>query len=202
MPGKKKYGMGRKGSSIVELTLPSFELDDEGEPTTKHNVCRVRKPDPQALIAAGVLDEFDSLTRLTNLKIEEIAQGGDASPEGRLAAEASAARTIASSKDDLVAGMDLIDKIVEYIVVEPKVLRPVQRDQYGVPIARDGKPVPLKPDERDPDQLYTDDVELEDRMFILSYAVDGGKDLESFRGGSQAILAAMEDGAGLQSATQ
>lgn len=187
MPGQPKYGMGRKGSVTTDLTLPS--MNDDGE----HNVCKVRRADPQALIAAGILDDFDSLTRLVQLKINEIE--GDGAPK-RSDAETVAA--IAASKDDLMAGLALVDKIVEYIVVEPRVVRPVARDTLGQPLKvadPNGvlREIPLRPDEREEDVLYTDDVDMEDRMFILSYSMDGGKDLESFRAGTAELVASVVD---------
>lgn len=198
MPGQPKYGMGRRGGTTLDLTLPSYAYDEQGNATTEHNVCKVRRADPQALIAVGILDDFDSLTRLTQLKIDEIEQGDNPAKPS----EAEQVKALAASKDDLLAGLAMIDKIVEYIVVEPKVVRPVRRDDYGVPLKVtaevDGKPVereiPLLPIERDPEVLYTDDVDLEDRMFILSYAMDGSKDLESFRAGHEALVATVANG--------
>ena len=39
----------------------------------------------------------------------------------------------------------------------------------------------LSPGLRDPDVLYVDEVDIEDRMFILNFALGGTRNLERFR---------------------
>ena len=60
--------------------------------------------------------------------------------------------------------MDLYDNVVLTCVVEPNV-----------------SPVPGPDEERDPDVLYIDDVDYEDRLFIFQWAMGGSADLEQFR---------------------
>lgn len=187
MPGTSKYSLGKRGggSKPVEIQLPSYVMDEHGQPTGEHNVALVRVPDPMALIGMGILDSVDSLTRLVGLKIDEIEASGKPS------SQAATIKKLSESKDDLMAGVDLIDKVVEWMVVEPKCIRPVVRDEAGQPVKVDGKEVRLADEARDPDQLYTDEVDLEDRMFILNYAVGGSRDLDSFREGTQAVMDAV-----------
>lgn len=182
----KKYSMGKK-SQTVELTLPS--VDDGGE----HNVCRVRVPDPQALIRLGILDRYDSLSRLVGLKIEELEQKGKAPKQ----ASAEQVQALAANMGDILAGVELIDRIVEYMVIEPKVLRPVLRDEFGKPKLVGHQEVELLPSERDEDQIYTDEVALEDKLFILQFAVGGDQDLDAFRTGTAALMVPVADGEGL-----
>jgi hypothetical protein len=48
--------------------------------------------------------------------------------------------------------------------------------------------------ERDPDVLYVDDVDLEDKMFIFSWCVGGTTDLEQFRKQYEKSMADVPDG--------
>lgn len=185
----KGYSMGRK-SQTVELTLPS--VDDDGD----HNKCRVRVPDPQALIRLGILDRYDSLSRLVGLKIDELEQKGKA-PKALKQASPEQVQALAANMGDILAGVELIDRIVEYMVIEPKVLRPVLRDEFNKPIVFEGKEVELPPSERDEDQMYTDEVALEDKLFILQFAVGGDQDLDAFRAGTAALMVPVADGEGL-----
>ena len=59
----------------------------------------------------------------------------------------------------------IVDSFVCAVCVEPQVL-----------------PVPTDGEERDDDQLYVDELEQEDKMYIFSRAMGGTTDLESFRG--------------------
>lgn len=65
----------------------------------------------------------------------------------------------------------MVDDICVFCVLEPK-LTPA-------PTKADGQKDPTA--ERDPDLLYVDEVDLEDKMFIFQYVVGGTKNVESFR---------------------
>lgn len=181
MPSQKQYGFDKKKNTL-EVTLPSLAEDG-----TTHNVVLVRIPDPTAFIAMGLLDSMDSLSAVVGLKIGEIDASGK--PSAKQAAEI---KKLTEQKDALMAGLDMIDKVVEWMVVSPQVIRPVLRDLKGKPILdKEGKETPLGPDERDDALLYTDDVDLDDRMFLLNFAMGGTRDLETFREGHQKIVDAV-----------
>lgn len=184
MPGTKgKYGIGKKGAKTVELTLPS-----EKSPGV-HNVALVRVPDPAAFISLGILDQMDKLTGLVSMKITEIEAAG----RPRSAAQAAAVQDLAGKTDELLAGLRMIDIVVEYMLVEPRVLRPVQRTSHGKPALDEaGNEIPLAVHERDPEMTYTDEIDLQDKMFLLSYSTSGSTDLESFRAGTEGVVDSLE----------
>lgn len=74
----------------------------------------------------------------------------------------------------------LADAVTVATVVEPRVL-----------------PVPPKGEDRDPDLLYVDQVDLEDKLFILNYAVGGTRDLERFREEQEESVELVSSGAGV-----
>ncbi len=151
---KTKYGFGKIKDS-TDLTLPSHE--DPDDPKSPHNVCRVKRPGVQGLIAAGVLDSFDSLTALVQSEHIDRVNGVQ---EKRQAERA----LLMEDKESLVKALEMVDRVVTYVVVEPKLTMP-----------------PKNESERDPDVTYTDEVDLDDRMFILQFVLGGTRDLESFR---------------------
>jgi hypothetical protein len=179
------YSLGRKGAAqtggrgTMELKLPSFKYDEDGNVTAEPNVCLVRVLDPVDMLAGGMLDDFDQLTSLAGLKMEEV--------DGKTRPTAESVQAFAGMTDQMIKGMDLVDRLCELVILEPAVVWPVHRYPAGHPEAGkprkrdDGSWMRLGPDERDEGTLYTDDVDLDDRMFVLQWAVGGVKDPEQFR---------------------
>lgn len=152
-------------SAFVDLEVPSGQL------------CQVRQPGVENLIAAGVLENADTLMGLVNKKVEK-AQGKK--PPAKKAQAGSPAEIFQQDPKQLVSLFSMIDRVVEHMVVQPPIQRPVVR----VPI--EGKPGefderPMMPEERDAEKIYTDSIDLGDRMFIFQYAIGGGDDLDTFR---------------------
>jgi hypothetical protein len=67
-----------------------------------------------------------------------------------------------------------VDHVVCHVVLAPLVL-----------------PIPEAGTERDDDVLYVDEIDMDDKMFIFGYATSGAKDLETFRQGQTANVAAV-----------
>lgn len=161
----KTYGIAKVKPH--ELQLPSIDPE-----TGEHNVCLVRRPGPQGLVKMGLLDSLDSLTGIVASKILEVERGNGVgssrpSPEGM--------KALAENKENLATALDVIDRIIVGVVIKPAVL-----------------PVPTTEEERDEDALYVDEVDLEDKVFIMDYAVGGAGDWASFRERAAANVAAME----------
>jgi hypothetical protein len=173
---KKKYGIGGSGAHgpTVELTLPSY--DENGE----SNVALVRRLGVQGLIKMGILDSMDSLTGLVSNKILEITGEADAEQ----------LKKIAEASPELRKVLDLVDKITLAAVVQPPV-RPVPTEQAPDPERPADAGVPW--DWRNPTALYVDDVDLEDKMFIMNFVVGGSGDLSAFRQATEPALGSVED---------
>jgi hypothetical protein len=176
---KKKYGMGGQGK-VFDLELPS--LDDDGDP----NVCRARRLGVQGLIKLGILDSMDTLTSLVATGITEIS--------GKITA-ADAAK-MAGVADKMDEAMGLIDSIVIAAVVEPRVY-PVPK---GKTDDKTGEVTPAPP--RDPELLYADDVDLDDKMFIMDWTIGGSADYRAFRQSTEDFVGDVADGPGVPDATE
>lgn len=79
--------------------------------------------------------------------------------------------------NDLVS---LFDAVTCYCVIDP-------------PVA----PVPAQESERDPETLYVDEVDFEDKQFIFQWAVGGTRDVEQFRKEQAASVDAVRGGAAM-----
>lgn len=142
-------------SAFVDLTMPSGQ------------VAQVRQPGVEHLISAGILDNADTLMAVVNGKVDK-AQGK------RPQAKKNDKPSLLDDPKKVVEVFGMIDKIVEHMVIQPPVRRPVVK-------LDDGKERPLLPEERDQNAIYTDSISLGDRMFIFQYSVGGGEDLDAFR---------------------
>jgi len=179
---KKKYGMGGQGK-VFDLELPS--LDDDGDP----NVCRARRLGVQGLIKLGILDSMDTLTSLVATGITEIS--------GKITA-ADAAK-MAGVADKMDEAMGLIDSIVIAAVVEPRVY-PIPRPTQVTDAAGNTMLLPAEP--RDPELLYADDVDLDDKMFIMDWTIGGSADYRAFRQSTEDFVGDVADGPGVPDATE
>lgn len=124
-------------------------------------LCRVRRPGVQGLIKANVLESFDQLTSI-------VANETIPKAEGSPVVDAT---TILRDPEKLNEAFVLMDKIVVYVVLEPEVL-----------------PAPASEDERDDDLVYVDEIDIEDKAFIMNFAIGGSRDLERFREGTEEAL--------------
>lgn len=148
-------------------------------PSGNHAV--LRRPGMDKFLSAGYLP--DTLRSV----IQEQISGGS----GRRAQEL----TKDLSLDETAEWMSAMDRIAVQVFVQPA-LRWHKKPSLG----QDGKPlldpqgqplyVELSADERDPEALYTDEVDMEDKQFAFQYAVGGDTDLERFR---EATASAMAD---------
>lgn len=151
---------------LVDLEVPSGQL------------CQVMPPGVEQLIRAGVLENVDTLTSLIDSKHIKRVQGKTPAakrgstddvilPDGsRLDKE-----SLLKDKDNLVKVFGLVDRVVVAMVVQPQVLPVPDDPAHRVSLDELGKH----------GQVYTDQIEMMDKMFIFQYAVGGGTDLEQFR---------------------
>lgn len=70
--------------------------------------------------------------------------------------------------------MDVFDDVLCYCMIQPSVLPPPVID---TPQGQIVAPI----EERNPEQLYSDEVDFQDKVFIFQWAVGGTADLEKFR---------------------
>jgi hypothetical protein len=206
MASNSKYGFGKAKKRFVELALPSVD-----EETGEHHVVLVRRPDPMIMIDEGLLDDFDTLTGIVGLKIKDIE---GKTPAERDAAETAQLKAFAENIAAVQDGLALMDRMVCAVVVEPVCRRPfaIERNPDGSAKLdargrvvylknQDGKEIPILDTEREDEIIYTDEIPVENRTFILNYAVGGTRDLESFREGLDSTVERMADVSPIQQPT-
>lgn len=187
----KKYGLGQRGGKAFEVDLPSGET------------CLMRKIGPDDLIELGVIDDFDSLTGIVQTEHIDRVAGRTAKPD--------IAQTIAgldpSTPEGQKAVLDIIkdkdrwEKLIRFVnmVVSRAVLDPPVYDR------EEAQENPAK-HHAPPDAVAVQDVDLADRMVIMSRALqqvqEGVLAAEPFRQGRQDDVADLPDGEGVRHETE
>lgn len=142
------------------------------------NICKVRRVSIAKLMSADVFP--DELSAVIAGTVETKKSGKQSEPE----------KVSDVKMSDMPKFLDAIDKVAEMVIVEPKVTRPMDEDGNE-----------LDDDDRDPNKLYTDDVDLNDKIFVFQFAVGGGTDLDKFRSELSSGLGGVRDVEDVESST-
>lgn len=149
----------------------------------------------QGVLETGVMGEADSLSAFVGREYVRKVRGAKGRPDGD---EIDAAKLM-KSPDTLKKIVKMVDGLTPHVVVDP-----VVKCHYEVLNAgtKDEDTRMIPKEDREPGVIYTDQIGLEDKMFLFNFAVSAVKDAETFREESQAALGNMADGEDLPNATQ
>lgn len=181
----------RRKAARVQKVSPAASFKKNKNPVVElpgGNVIRVKRPGMTAFLEAGFLPD-----PLADIVRRQIAGGGDAK---KVLAEDMFKKAVSGDISILKTMMRTVDRIAAYCVVEPKVCwheREVQRHEN--PEVVDYEVIPDS--ERDPEVVYTDEMEDEDKMFIFQFAVGGSSDLTRFRDESARVMGDVPTGEGV-----
>lgn len=186
MPGKNrtngpkpasKYTLGSKtsNSGLHDVLLPSGAT------------CQARRPGVQGMIAAGVLDNFDELTALVQSEhiTPKIPKGQSAAAAAKVSAAQTqgAAEALIKDKGKLHTALTLMDRLAAYVIVQP----PVWVD-YQLMDEPDEAWAKREAEAEESGALAIREVDIDDKMFLLNWAVGGSSDLAAFRTGTNELL--------------
>lgn len=121
---------------------------------------RVRTPGMQVFLSQGVIP--NGLLPL----IQEAMKGAELKEE-------SVAEDLMGDPEKLREILDLADAVSLFCFIEPKL--------HKVPLDDEGNPTAIDSPDRDPNLLYVDEVDLNDKLFVFQFAVGGTASLENFR---------------------
>lgn len=169
-PTSAKAWKSSRTGTIMDLELPSG------------NVCRVKRVDMPTLLASGAFP--DSMMAMVTEKVES-ATGGEtrAKPLDNMDAAA-----LMKSPEKLDLLFSSVDKIVPLVVVEPKVLNHRIEENGVIRELSDEERQALE-DEYEEGIVWTDEVDIQDKMHIFQFVVGGSRSVEGFRSGLQSAVA-------------
>lgn len=125
-------------------------------------LCLARRPGLNGLLKAGVLHDIDPLLPLIDEHVARVE--GKIDPERREAELNKELLDIFRNPAQFATIQHMLDRVVCYVVLKPQILH-----------------TPDDPTQRQSDKIYADMVELEDKIFILDWALGGASDVISFR---------------------
>lgn len=177
-PKKAKSNTVKTVSSAADFRKKAKKLVDVELPSG--NVVQLRRVDLPSLLADGVFP--DTLMGIVQEKMSD----AKSKPE---VDDSALVQDMMGDTDKITELFSAFDNIVVRVVAQPPVRNHVDED---------GKTVPE--DDRDENFIYTDEVDLNDKIFIFQFSVGGDADLESFREKSATAVADLEDVSKLQEA--
>jgi hypothetical protein len=122
------------------------------------NVALVRVPGAQAFLTQGLIP--NALLPLVQEVIERAEKGKKMTQKD----QDKLLEEMIRDPEKLNQVFEMADAVTLHCVVDPQLL-----------------PVPEENEDRDPDSLYVDEIDTEDKLFIMQVAMGGSKDLERFR---------------------
>lgn len=149
----------------------------------------------QGVLETGVMGEADSLTAFIGKSFIRRVRGA----KGKADAEEVDAAKLMQSPETLKKIVKMVDALTPHVVAEPTVKCHYEVLNPGTD-KEDTRMIPKE--EREPGMIYTDQIGLEDKMFLFNFAMSGVKDAESFRSQSEATLGIVADGEDIPDQTQ
>jgi hypothetical protein len=144
-----------------------------------------------ALLRAVGMQAFINKGMIPNSLMPQVEKALKGSKEAVNAADLF--KDVDITAETLAEMMEMIDQVVVFTVVQPKV--------YAAPKDESGNVIDF--DDRDPiDGLWVDEVDFEDKEFIFQFAVGGTRDLETFRRQHATQLASLRDGENVEVPSQ
>ncbi len=176
-----------------EWTSKAASADDaEAIPLPSGNVARVRRVGPEAFMEQGIIP--DALTPMVDKAIQT-----------KRGVKPKEVANLAKDPKKLGAMLEMMDRTVCAAVVEPKVSMPpvcVQCHEPNTTSVEEHADEDhedyhdFTPEERKDGVLYVDRVDLEDKVFIMNFAMGSSADLQRFRaehGAAMASVAAQQE---------
>lgn len=122
------------------------------------NTCLCKPIGVKAMLTMGMVP--NSLMTIVTNALEKKDEALD---------EAEIAELVRKDPQKLTDVFLFADAVVVHCVIEPKVL----------PVLQDGEEIDYE--DRDSDGLYIDEVDEQDKMFIMNFAMGGNREVEPFR---------------------
>lgn len=152
--------------------------------------CDAERVGLAGLVKTGTLNEGDTLTNLVDSKHIRRVRGGKGPDHEEINIQ-----SLMSDPAALGRVVMLVDRVMPHIVKDPVVLLHFE----DMP---DGTTVRIPEDKRNPDAVYTDQIPLEDKMYLFNWGVGGTGDSDRFLDETRGAVAGVEDGAGVRPAAK
>jgi hypothetical protein len=153
------------------------------------NVARVKPVSPTVFLSSGIIP--DPLTAM----IRQAIHSKQGLPPSKL-------EKMLSEPTQLRSTMEMFDRVLAEAVLMPHVEMPptcTECGEYNVEMQHGEDTHEYEEGPRDPQVLYADEVDLQDKIFIFQWCLGGTRDLEQFRQEQQATVGTLSNGKDVRS---
>lgn len=189
MPGKNRT-TGKKSYTLGQRQRSQFGLFDVELPSG--DTCQAKRPGVQGLIQLGLLDNFDQLTAI--VQMDHIAPNTPVAARPKVTDGQMRDAAVALMNDPEALGglLHMLDKLVAGIVVQPPVWIDYQvKDETDE--AWEARQAKAEAD----DAVAVREIDMDDKMFLMNWAVGGSADLAAFRKGRAGVVVDLPTGESL-----
>lgn len=177
-------------ANVWASNQPTSGEEDLVLPSTQ--TCRARRVSIETLLEMGIVAEADTLTPLVQQYTKDIQRGGPSSPKETVIDEAA----MMQDPETLKKIIFLADKSMPHIVISPRVALHFKETTVGKTTVTkaytDAERAEIR--ETQPDIIFTDQIGLEDKMYLFEWALGGLAKMVTFRPGSQADVGSVGSG--------
>jgi hypothetical protein len=171
-------------NNVWGQALPEGTEQEITTPTGQ--TCRAKKMTIESMIEMGLLVEADAITALVSKHIRKV-KGAKGKPDGQVLDE----KAVLGDPAALQSIIGLTDRVLPYVVVSP----PVTLHYTTQTVGKTTVTKKLTDEQREeilsevPGTVFTDQIGLEDKMFLFDWAAGGLQAMTNFRGGPSADVA-------------
>lgn len=179
-PLANTWGQAVPEGSIRRIKLPSG------------NECDAERCGLEGIVRAGVLSEGDTLTDVIDKKHVRRVRGGKAPDRDEVNVQ-----SLMDDPEALGKVVMTVDRAMPHIIKNPSVA--MHFHDLDEPVKNGAMTRRLPEDERKDGLVYTDQIPLEDKMFLFNWAIGGGTpDAARFREQSTSAVAGVANGERVQ----
>lgn len=181
------WGAATPSGTEEELTTPSGQT------------CRARKMTIESMIEMGLLAETDSITALVSKHVRKV-KGAKGKPDGTEFNEQS----LLTDPTAIQSIIGLCDKVMPHVLVSP----PVALHYKSTTVGKTTVTKKLTEADRDelraetPGLVFTDQIDLTDKMFLFDWSAGGLQAMSNFRIGPTADVGSVVHGKGPKKSTK
>lgn len=188
--------MGKAVATPASQWKGKIQVEGVPLPLPSENTALVRQITPQAFLSSGLIPD----------PLRPIIQTAINSKQGLRPKDT---KKMLDDPKLLGAAMELMDRTICYVVVEPEIVMPPACNECGeyANVEAHTRTSPkydhrYSEGERNPEFLYADQVDLMDKQFVFQWCMGGVKELEPFRKELAATVGDVQAGQGVQDPTE
>lgn len=162
--------------SNVWASTPATGSEEEIT-TPSGQTCRAKRMSIEAMIAAGLLAEADAITAMVTKHMKKVRPGGKKPKKTEDPVDAVDVPSLMRDKDAVREMITMLDRLIPHIVVSPVVKLHYTEQTVGKTTVT--KMVPIE--DREEGVVYTDQIGLEDKMWLFDWSAGGLGTMLAFR---------------------